>query len=63
MTMVKNTKKGRPALLPVRVETRLRSSEVLDLDNARKALGLSRNQLLRQAWLAHRETLRQNGVL
>ena len=62
MTMVKKTK-GRPVLLPVRVETRLRSSEVLDLDKARKTIGLSRNQLLRQAWLSYREVLRQEGVL
>ena len=65
MTMVKKKQVRKPQseVLPVRVETRLKHSEMLDLDKAKKTFGLSRNQVLRQAFLEYVAGLKQSGVL
>ena len=60
---VKNAKVPIEQVLPVRVETRLKSSELLDLDKFRKQAGVSRRDALRTAWLSFADSLKQEGQL
>ena len=60
---VKNAKVPVSQVLPVRVETRLKDSEVLDLDRFRKQQGLSRRDALRVGWLSFADSLKQEGQL